>query len=98
MNGINLIQTSLALTKLRLGFSHLRELKFKHGFKDTLNPFCSCSIEAKTTMQYFQFYNSNRATLMNGLENILISFSAVSRNNLISLLLHYNDKFDETKN
>ena len=29
------------LTRLRLGFSHLREHKFAHGFKDTLNPHCS---------------------------------------------------------
>ena len=26
------------LTRLRLSFSHLREHKFRHGFKDTLNP------------------------------------------------------------
>ena len=37
------------LTRLRLGFSHLREQKFRNRFKDTLNPLCSCSIEAETT-------------------------------------------------
>ena len=87
------------LTRLRLGFSHLREHKFRHGFKDTLNPLCSCSAEATTTIHYFlrcHFYNSNRATLMNDLENIPISFSMVSYNNLISLLLY--EKFDDTKN
>ena len=26
------------LTRLRLDFSHLNEPKFRHGFKDTLNP------------------------------------------------------------
>ena len=31
-------------TRLRLGFSHLHEHKFIQGFKDTLNPLCSCSI------------------------------------------------------
>ena len=41
------------LTRLRLGFSHLREHKFRHGFKDTLNPLCSCSIEAEATAYYF---------------------------------------------
>ena len=30
------------LTRLRLSFSHLREHKFKHNFKDNLNPLCSC--------------------------------------------------------
>ena len=32
------------LIRLRLGFSHLREL----GLKDTLHPLCSCSIKAET--------------------------------------------------
>ena len=35
---------------------------------------------------------------MNDLENIPISFSKVSDNNLISLFLHGDDKFDDTKN
>jgi len=30
------------LTRLRVGFSHLREHKFRHGFLDTLDPFCLC--------------------------------------------------------
>ena len=32
------------ITRLRLGFSPLREHKFKHNFQDTLNPLCSCRI------------------------------------------------------
>ena len=35
---------------------------------------------------------------MNDLENIPISFSTVSDNNLISLLLYGNEKLDDTKN
>ena len=30
------------LNRLRVGFSHLREHKFRHNFSDTLDPFCSC--------------------------------------------------------
>ena len=29
------------ITRLRLGLSHVREHKYKHGFQDTLNPLCS---------------------------------------------------------
>ena len=36
-------------TRLRLGFNHLRENKFKHNFRDTLNSLCSCSIEVEST-------------------------------------------------
>ena len=60
------------LIRLTLGFRHFREHQFRHGFKDTLNPFCSCSIEDKTTMHYFvrfHFYNSNRGTKTNDLVN-----------------------------
>ena len=41
------------LTRLRLGFSHLREHKFRHRFRYILNPLCPCSIEAETTANYF---------------------------------------------
>ena len=50
------------LTKLKLVFRHLRDHKFRQGFRVTLNPFCSCSIEAETTKHYslrFHFYNPN---------------------------------------
>ena len=59
-----------------------------------------CPFEPETTTHYFlrHFYNSNWATLMNGLENILISISTVSDKNLTSLLLYGDGKFDDTKN
>ena len=34
------------LTRLRLGLSHLRELKFSQNFRDTINSLCSCSLES----------------------------------------------------
>ena len=40
------------LTRLPLGFSHLRDHKFRHGFRDILNPLCPCSIETVTTAYY----------------------------------------------
>ena len=33
------------LTRLRLNFSHLNEHKFRHSFRDTINPMCSCGFE-----------------------------------------------------
>ena len=89
------------LIRLRLGFSHLRQHKFKHGFKETLDPFCFCSIEAELTIHYFlryHFYNSYQEILKNVLENIPISFLTVSDNIPTTLLLYENDKFDDTKN
>ena len=31
------------LTRLRIGFSHLKEHKFKHNFQDSIDPMCCCS-------------------------------------------------------
>ena len=41
------------LTRLRLGFSHLRCHKFKHGFPDAVDPLCSCSTAIENTVHYF---------------------------------------------
>ena len=89
------------LTRLRLGFSHLREHKFRHGFRDILNPLCPCSIETETTAHYFlrcHFYNANRSSLMDELNKIDISFSTLNENKLIDLILYGSDKFDDKKN
>ena len=40
------------LTRLRLGFSHLREHKFRYNFADTLNPLCPCNIDPETKIDF----------------------------------------------
>ena len=41
------------LTRLRLGFSHLHEHKFRHCFQDTLNPLCELGKDIESTMHFF---------------------------------------------
>ena len=94
MIGIKLI------TRLRLGFSHLREHKFKHNFQDTLNPLCSCSIEAESTSHYFlrcYFFDVLRATLMNDLTNIDNDLPTVRAENLTNILLYGNQIYDDKR-
>ena len=82
------------LTRLKLGFSHL-EHKFRHDFKNTLKPLCPYSIKAETITHYFlrcyfevaEFFNSNRAPIMNDLRNITIFFS-IADNYLISFFFY----------
>ena len=45
--GTNDVSSLKLLTRLRVGFSHLREHKFKRNFQNTLNPLCPCSLEAE---------------------------------------------------
>ena len=74
------------LTRLRLGFSHFHEDKFRHGFRDILNPLIHCSIEAETTAHYFlrcHFYDGNRSALINELNETDSSFSTLNESKFI---------------
>ena len=41
------------LTRLRHGLSYLCEHKFRHSFRDALNPFCSCDLDVETNTHLF---------------------------------------------
>ena len=61
------------LTRLRLGLSHLREHKFKHGFQDSLNPICSCGNDIETLAHFLPYcthYSNERSTFLNTIRNI----------------------------
>ena len=48
------------VTRLHLGLSHLREHTFKHSFQDSINPLCSCSLDAESTIhQPFTISSTN---------------------------------------
>ena len=55
------------ITRLCLDFSHLREHKFRHNFRDTLNPMSACSLEPENTPHFLlhcQTYDNLPLTLM----------------------------------
>ena len=61
------------LTRLRLGLSHLREHKFKHGFQDSLNPICSCGNDIETSVHFllhYPDYSNEISTFLNTIRNI----------------------------
>ena len=43
------------LTRLRLGFSHLNEHRFRHNFQECLNPLCRCRLEVENTSHYLLY-------------------------------------------
>ena len=56
------------LTRLRLGLSHHRYHKLKHGFPDAVDPLCSCSIAIENTVYYFLHcpnFSAERNTFLN---------------------------------
>ena len=87
-------QCSKLLNRLRLGFSHLHEHKFRHNFADTVNPLCSCALETESIYHFFlrcQNYVSFRTALMNQFSSInsgLISF----RPSAVLEVILYGDK------
>ena len=65
------------LTRLRLGLSHFRQHKLKHGFQDSLNPICSyhnCKRNDSETSAYFlphcPHHPNERLTFLNNIRNI----------------------------
>ena len=86
-------------TTLWLGFSHLREHKFRYNFVDTLNPLCPCSIEPETIMHFFlrcHFYHVTWANLMSDLLNIDNSLPTKNDEKLLDILLYGNSKFNHS--
>ena len=41
------------LTRLRLGLSHFNKYRFKHNFKNYINPLFTCSVEVESTKHFF---------------------------------------------
>ena len=83
------------LVRLRLGFSHLCEHKFRHNFHDTLNPWWSCSLEPKTTSHYLLYchnFSSAHLALMNDLNLIDSTISQLNETALANILLYGDSK------
>ena len=89
------------LTRLRLGFSHLKNHKFHHNFQDCLNPLCSCSLEIEDTSHYLlhchHFYDY-RIDLMNSVNSIIPNFESMNDKIKTDILLYGDSRFDENKN
>ena len=84
------------LTRLRLNFSHLNEHKFRHNFKDTINPMCNCGFEPETTDHYLlrcKLYTDLRLDLLNDIYTINQSLKNFSEDQLVNVLLFSSENF-----
>ena len=89
------------LTRLRLGLSHLRDHKFRHGFNDTIDPFCPCTVEIESISHFFlrcHNFDIQRQNLMNELFSINHSILQYDENTLTELLLYGNKHFSNDIN
>ena len=89
------------LTRVRLGFSHLNEHKFRHNFQDCLNPLCLCSLEIEDTIHYLlhcQYFFEHRINLINSVRSVSENFQSFSDNDKRDILLYGDPRFDANKN
>ena len=76
---INRLSGFVFLTRLRDGFSDLREYKIRHGFLDIVDPICFCCTNAVENAEHYLLHCSNfayqRTVLFDDLQNIGINYS-----------------------
>ena len=78
------------LTRLRIGFSHLKEHKFKHNFQDSIDPTCSCSSGIETTIHFFLHcanFNIQRQTLPDKIATINVNILTENGASIVNNLL-----------
>ena len=90
------------LKLLRLNFSHLNEHKFRHGFKDTVDPMCKCGVETETTL-YFLLCCKLYSNLENGAPGRYIyttdsSLTNYPEDKLLNIILHGSEYFSVKTN
>ena len=66
------------LTRLRLGFGHLNEHRFRHNFQERLNPLCTRSLETECTSYCLLHCHCNTpfcTDLTNSVKTFVLDFS-----------------------
>ena len=70
-------QGMVLLTRLRVGFSHLKEHKFRHNFSDSVDPFCNCRDNSIENTEHFLLqcsnYSNERLLMLDGLRDFDIN-------------------------
>ena len=78
------------LTRLRIGFSYLKEHKFRHNFQDSVDPMCSCNSGIETTAHFLlqcPNFSTQRQTLFDKIATIDANILRENENNIINILL-----------
>ena len=81
------------ITRLSLGSSHLQFHKFKHNFKDTLNPICSCG-NVETNIHYLLhclIFSDEKLTPFNKLQSFDHNILSKDNSNILKGLFFGDD-------
>jgi len=90
------------LNRLRVGFSHLREHKFRHNFTDTVDPFCNCRNNSLETTEHFLMhcsdFSNDRLVMFNTLLQLDISLLPLNPRVLCKTLIYGDSNFSAEEN
>ena len=89
------------VTRLRMGLSHLRDHKFRHNFRDTINPLCPCNIEPETTAHYLLrclFFSAHRKVLFDSIDDTDIKLTTTNDELLVKTLLYGSTSYSTESN
>ena len=84
-----------------LGFSHLREHKFRHNFADTVNPLYSCAVKIKSIDYFFlrcQNCVSFLTALMSELSSIISGIISLRPSALLEVIRHGDKMLNDNSN
>ena len=89
------------LTRLGLNFGHWNEHKFRHGFKDIVDPMCKWGLETETTFHFLlccRLYSAIRAELMGDISAANSSLTNYPDEKLLNILLYGLEYFSVKTN
>ena len=89
------------LTRLRLGFSHIHEHKFKNNIQDRFNPLCTCDCDVENRCNYLLHcpnFLVERNTLLKKITNIDSNILNQADATITKTLLFGNSKYSSEIN
>ena len=89
------------LTRLLVGLGHLREHKFRHNFRDSLNPICNCGNVIEPAKHYFLHssnFKNERQFLLQNVRIVKPNLLSMNENALTHLLLYGDNTLTDIRN
>ena len=95
-------QGAIFLTRLRIGFSHLHEHKFRHNFLDTTDPFCTCRTNSIEMTEHYLLrcskFSTYRSVLFNDLHSLNLCILPLNASTLSRILLYGDPDIEDDRN
>ena len=89
------------LTRLMLNFSHLNEHKFRHGFRDTVDPMSKFGLETERALHFLlscRLYSPIRTELLDEISPVDVSFTNCPDEKFLNILLYGSEYFSVKTN